>query len=301
MRLLAGREMVRHSQLKTLCLMAFLLPLPLLYLLHVEMNHRYSTTAVSITSHVQTRLESQLHSDAGEASSLPSAVVRRILVRETRRAVRGPDSSVFRLRRKCKSRICREFLSKKDMGYFSYCWRKTGLKSEPRRSLCRFLNTTSRAPVALASFPGSGNTWVRGLLQWATGVCTGGIYCDTELRVRGYPGETLRSGRTLVVKTHQVDPRWTGVIYSPNTTDSYFTKETDIPVYDSAIFLVRNPYHALVAEWNRLMSTSMNLSDTHISSFRTSFFGELLSVGQYCVCIHVLRSPLLYQDIVPFE
>ena len=28
-------------------------------------------------------------------------------------------------------------------------------------------------PVGLVSFPGSGNTWVRGLLQKATGVCTG--------------------------------------------------------------------------------------------------------------------------------
>ena len=27
--------------------------------------------------------------------------------------------------------------------------------------------------MALASFPGSGNTWVRGLLETATGICTG--------------------------------------------------------------------------------------------------------------------------------
>ena len=30
-----------------------------------------------------------------------------------------------------------------------------------------------RAAVALVSFPGSGNTWVRGLLERATGICTG--------------------------------------------------------------------------------------------------------------------------------
>ena len=39
---------------------------------------------------------------------------------------------------------------------------------------CHFINGSRRAPVALASFPGSGNTWVRGLLEMATGVCTGG-------------------------------------------------------------------------------------------------------------------------------
>ena len=36
-----------------------------------------------------------------------------------------------------------------------------------------FINGTRRAAVALTSFPGSGNTWVRGLLEKATGVCTG--------------------------------------------------------------------------------------------------------------------------------
>ena len=38
---------------------------------------------------------------------------------------------------------------------------------------CRFIDGDRRAPVALASFPGSGNTWVRVLLEKATGVCTG--------------------------------------------------------------------------------------------------------------------------------
>ena len=35
------------------------------------------------------------------------------------------------------------------------------------------MNGTGRYPIALASFPGSGNTWLRGLLEKATGICTG--------------------------------------------------------------------------------------------------------------------------------
>lgn len=151
------------------------------------------------------------------------------------------------------------------------------MKNEVARSQCKFLNTTSRDPVALASFPGSGNTWVRGLLQKATGICTGGIYCDTKLRLSGYPGESIRSGRTLVVKSHQVDPRWTGVYYPPNTTDRYFTKEIDIPVYDTAILLVRNPFHSLVSEWNRLISINMSVSDNHVNIIATQYFGEFYS------------------------
>ena len=40
-------------------------------------------------------------------------------------------------------------------------------------SSCHFIDGRGREPVALASFPGSGNTWVRGLLEKATGICTG--------------------------------------------------------------------------------------------------------------------------------
>ena len=73
------------------------------------------------------------------------------------------------------------------------------------------------------------------------------------------------------------------MIYPLNTTDSYFTKESDIPVYESGILLVRNPYHALVAEWNRLTSINMSVSDNHINSIDTMFFGEFV-----CVCVRYL-------------
>ena len=41
---------------------------------------------------------------------------------------------------------------------------------------CHFMNGRGRLPVALASFPGSGNTWVRGLIEKVTGICTGEMY-----------------------------------------------------------------------------------------------------------------------------
>ena len=39
--------------------------------------------------------------------------------------------------------------------------------------------------VALASFPGSGNTWVRYLIERATGIYTGSIYNDKDLFNKG--------------------------------------------------------------------------------------------------------------------
>jgi hypothetical protein len=44
--------------------------------------------------------------------------------------------------------------------------------------------------VALASSPGSGNTWLRFLLEQATGVFTGSIYCDHSLKTH-FPGEHI--------------------------------------------------------------------------------------------------------------
>ena len=173
----------------------------------------------------------------------------------------------------CKNQLCSEFLTRLDTPHFKYCLRKSKLKVEPEKSTCHFISGKRRSPIALASFPGSGNTWVRGLLQNITGVCTGGIYCDPTLRRNGYPGECIRSGVVLVVKTHQSSPWWTGVHYKKSDASKYFVKTWHIPVYSSAIFLMRNPFDALVAEWNRLQT--VKLSDNHVNSVGKEYFGKL--------------------------
>ena len=80
----------------------------------------------------------------------------------------------------CRDKQCREFLSKLDELCYKYCYERLLRRHEKEPDLvplepgrCHFMNATSRAAVALVSFPGSGNTWVRGLLEQATGICTG--------------------------------------------------------------------------------------------------------------------------------
>ncbi len=182
-----------------------------------------------------------------------------------------------RSKQPCKDTICTEYLTQKDLPHFNYCKRRTWPRQtfqEPNESLCRFMNSEGRHPVALASYPGSGNTWVRGLLQEVTGLCTGGVYCDIALRQNGFPGEELRSGVVLVVKTHQTDPRWTGVHYSSDLPLVYYKKVEDIPVYSTAILLVRNPFYAIVAEHNRLLN--VNSIDHHTAYGEQEEFGKLL-------------------------
>ena len=82
----------------------------------------------------------------------------------------------------CKDVICSEFLHKHD--WFEVNKVLTVLRKKDRllkiSPSCHFMNGTSRGSVVLLSFPGSGNTWLRGLLEKATGVCTGeGIYAHS--------------------------------------------------------------------------------------------------------------------------
>ena len=86
---------------------------------------------------------------------------------------------------KCADTICTEYLSEVDRDQFKMCMQRTVTKKDrigpilPNvRVTCRFQNGTYRHPVALASFPGSGNTWMRGLLQKTTGICTGVWMCN---------------------------------------------------------------------------------------------------------------------------
>ncbi|KAI8035100.1 hypothetical protein M5D96_012193 [Drosophila gunungcola] len=88
------------------------------------------------------------------------------------------------------------------------------------------------ALTALASFPGSGNTWLRYLLQQSTGILTGSIYKDYGLLKTGFPAENVCNSSVLLVKTHE----WGSKAWAP---------------FSKAILLVRDPEKAIIAEFNR--------------------------------------------------
>lgn len=181
-----------------------------------------------------------------------------------------------RIKVRCRDNICSEFVTKADKPHFDYCikktWKARSLYREPQDSVCRFIDGTGRHPIALASFPGSGNTWVRGLIQGVTGLCTGAIYCDRTLRVTGFPGESIRSGIVLVVKTHHYEPRWAGIHYDRSAPFSYFKKVEHIPVYSSAIFILRNPFDSLVSEYSRQLREEH--TDSHVNLPKPQYFGK---------------------------
>ncbi|XP_071849045.1 sialate:O-sulfotransferase 2-like [Apostichopus japonicus] len=88
--------------------------------------------------------------------------------------------------------------------------------------------------IAVASFPGSGNTWVRYLIERASGIYTGSYYDDGDLYNKGFKGEREHwlKGTTVAVKTHRFD-------------------EEHVATYDGVILIIRDPYKAILSEHNR--------------------------------------------------
>ncbi|CAI8034188.1 WSCD family member AGAP003962, partial [Geodia barretti] len=149
----------------------------------------------------------------------------------------------------CAQKNCLEYLSDSEKRSVSACARrvrtKDHYKGPIRQNECKFLPSSGRGPgpVALVSARGSGNTWTRGLLEKATGICTGFISCDTAMRAHGYVGENVKSGKVLVVKTHSVVPKWQG--------EKNSHAKPDDARYTSAVLILRNPAESAIAEWNR--------------------------------------------------
>lgn len=107
----------------------------------------------------------------------------------------------------------------------------------------------ARPLIALASYPGSGNTWNRELIEATTGIHTGSVYTDWNFEgSRDCPSR----GKTFVIKSHFMSGK---TLHSDctqlGTTDLNFTK---------AILILRNPFHALLAEFNRQTSSKRSSS-----------------------------------------
>lgn len=156
----------------------------------------------------------------------------------------------------CYKEHCTEHLQRNELLAMNKCLQGTSQRAKQehydsliRDNDCNFMDGTHRRPVALASAEGSGNTWIRGLLERATGICTGFLYCDYEMRKDGFIGEGIKSGSVLVVKTHTGTTQWYGVKYAqPKRYEPY---------YGSAIFILRNPYDSLISEWNRRVTNAV--------------------------------------------
>uniref|UniRef100_A0A672P4G8 WSC domain containing 1 n=1 Tax=Sinocyclocheilus grahami TaxID=75366 RepID=A0A672P4G8_SINGR len=156
----------------------------------------------------------------------------------------------------------------------------------------RFLPQKSSTLVALSSFPGAGNTWLRHLIELATGFYTGSYYFDGSLYNKGFKGEKdyWQSGRVICVKTHESGQR-------------------EIEMFDSAILLMRNPYRSLMAEFNRKCAGHLGYaSDVHwrskewaefVDSYSSWWVSHALAWLRFAHRLLVVHFENVQKDLVP--
>lgn len=122
-------------------------------------------------------------------------------------------------------------------------------------------------PVLLYSFPGSGNTWLRLLIEHATGILSGSVYSDNSL-LHILPGEVRCDSTVGVLKAHphlqkfehfatgQLPKKCSNLFAPPHKLyDSTAPHIYPTPgVISRLVFLQRNPYYAIWSEYQRRKS-----------------------------------------------
>jgi hypothetical protein len=128
-----------------------------------------------------------------------------------------------------------------------------------------------RVPPALYTFPGSGNTWVRMLIEYASGIHTGSVYRDGKIEVL-LPGEQFCGIYLSAVKVHPVHFSADAILGIVNKSGSGLPsmnrkKVNSRPLPDKcrladpslrkfthAVLLIRNPFACMFSEAMRQMT-----------------------------------------------
>jgi hypothetical protein len=176
-----------------------------------------------------------------------------------------------------------------------------------------FINETemqTRTPPLLLSFPGSGNTWVRLLVEYATGFFTGSMDVNDAELMSQMKGERNCGQRVVVIKGHPLDVLWEK---QNMTCGLYGCRKDEIPrdqirfmnrkqrrkcqkgliyYFERVIFVVRDPWRAMFADYQR------NISGSHvgIAAFNKELFTEnvMAAALSYSTKWTTLISPLLH-------
>ena len=111
--------------------------------------------------------------------------------------------------------------------------------SHPKTN-CEISLSSNLTTIPLLSFPGSGNTWLRHLIEQASGIYTGSVYNDWRLYKNGFTGEYQDplDQTTIVIKSHLGNPGNRNVSWVP--ADRLFGQNKNL----SCIYLLRNPVDA---------------------------------------------------------
>ena len=146
-------------------------------------------------------------------------------------------------------------------------------------------------PALLWTFPGSGNTWARMIIESGTGFFSGALYDDSSLRTV-FPGEGKCGPNVVIVKSHHKIEEI-----------RQFSNNCHIKPFNRAIVIIRDPFDAIFAEYQRLWLTeNKRRDDSHFgkisaSQFKIDHFKQKLP--ELCRWYHRLEShdyPIFLSD-----
>ena len=135
----------------------------------------------------------------------------------------------------------------------------------------RFLVTNSLQTRALVSYPGSGNTWTRYLVEAATGIFTGSIFIDPGIVNAGHYGEARNysDGSTLLQKTHHNAVYRFGLEWRKQHVRQFGGR---------GVLVIRNPYNAIISYFN-YQETGGHTKTVSVETLQTQKFHNFVWVG----------------------
>ena len=126
---------------------------------------------------------------------------------------------------------------------------------------------------ALVSYPGSGNTWTRYLVEAATGVFTGSIFTSAGIIRAGHYGERrdYDDGSTLLQKTHHR-------ALHGNQNGLEWRQEHVRQFGGRGVLVIRNPYKAILSFFN-FRRTGSQTKSVSAEILKTKDFHDFVVVG----------------------
>jgi len=109
----------------------------------------------------------------------------------------------------------------------------------------------------LYSFPGAGNTWVRLLIEYATGVYSGSIYSDETLKPL-LPAEFVCSTKNSVIKAHPHTHPAEDLISLGFQSDQEKCSRGGVKRFERAILLIRDPFDSIWSEYQVCICTILH-------------------------------------------
>lgn len=129
---------------------------------------------------------------------------------------------------------------------------------------------------ALASYPGSGNTWIRYLIEGASGIYTGSIFVAKSITDAGHLGElrNFSDGSTILQKTHH------RAIYPYGYRQYNITwRREHIQLFQGrGVVVVRNPFNSILSYWN-FYKTGSQTASADRNSLLSMEFQDFAFVG----------------------